>query len=66
MEKQSNTLAVVALVLGIIACLFDFIHIIPVIGSLCAIGGIVTGALGIEKKQGAMALIGLCLSVASF
>ncbi len=63
--EQSKTMGMLSLIFACVSWLFSLISIIPFVGTLFALAGIVTGAIGVDKKQGAMALIGLCLSIAA-
>ena len=61
-EKQSKGMAVAALVLGIVSVIFCWIPFLNIIAWITAILGVVFGIIGMVKKQGAMAIVGLILS----
>ncbi len=57
-KKNESGLAIASLVTGILSVILLFIPIIP---QLLAVAAIITGIIGIKKKQGVMAIIGLVL-----
>lgn len=61
--QNNNSLAVVGLVLGIVACVFIFIPLVGYIGTLCGIGGIIVSVMARKQSASGMATAGLVLSV---
>lgn len=64
--KKGSGLAIAALILGIVAMVTAFIPVVNVfLPFILACAAIVLGIIGLVKKQGAMALIGLILAAVS-
>lgn len=65
-KKDNKGLAVASLVLGIISIVFAiFCCCIPYIGVLCGILAIIFGIVGIKSSGKTMAIVGLCLGIAT-
>lgn len=62
MEQQKKSLAIAALVLGIVSLVFSFMGLLYILAIITSIVGIVLGIMAIVKKQGAMGVVGLILS----
>jgi len=56
--QPSNGLAITSLVLGVVSLLIVWIPIIGLIGTLLALGGLVTGILAIQRPGGRGLAIG--------
>lgn len=64
--KKGSGLAIAALILGIVAMVTAFIPVVNIfLPFILACAAIVLGIIGLVKKQGAMALIGLILAAVS-
>ena len=65
-EQKSTGMATTALVMGIVSIVLSFIPVINFLVWITATLGIVFGIIGMIKKQGSKALVGLILSAVSY
>ena len=61
MERQTNTLSIVGMIIGILSLLFSFLPCVGMIGSLIGIAGIIVSIFGYRraKEDGSPTLMGI-------
>lgn len=65
-KKDSKGLAIASLVVGIVGIVLEvFCCCFPYLGALCAILAIIFGIVGIKSSGKTMAIVGLCLGIAT-